>query len=97
MGFLQVIFKGCQYFILRVELTKLHQEETGENVKFDNFSEMSNRFVYCCLLQSALLWRVATGTQFCGLAMSFFPLDGASVHFTEASRNLFFSLSGVLY
>ena len=64
MGFLQVIF----YFILRVELTKLHLEETGENVKFENFSEMSNCFVYCCLL----CWCVATGTQFCGLANVFF-------------------------
>ena len=62
MGFLQVIFKGCQYFILRVELTKLHQEETGENVKFDNFSEMSLIVLFtvvcsavaCCYWNSVL-------------------------------------------
>ena len=44
------------------------QEETGENMKFEKFSEMSNCFVYCCLL----CWCVATGTQFCGLANVFF-------------------------
>ena len=69
MGFLQVIFKGCQYFILRVELTKLHQEETGENVKFDNFSEMSNCFVYCCLLCCCVL---LLELSFAGLLCLFF-------------------------
>ena len=86
MGFLQVIF----YFILRVELTKLHLEETGENVKFENFSEMS-------IVLFTVIGVLLLELSFAGLLMSFFPLDGASVHFTEASRNLFFSLTGVLY
>ena len=47
-------------------------------------------FTCFCELSAAL-------TQFGGLATSLEPLDGASVHFTEASRNLFFSLTGVLY
>ena len=79
----RVIFEECSYFApnwSRVKTLDVSRKNLWK------FSKISNVLVY-----TSSKWLL---TQFHGPARSLKPLDGASVHFTEASRNLFFLPDG---